>query len=258
MTPTRTWSEWSVDQIDPTASSISAPPGRFVQYRVKLATKDPRRTPELRSVSLSFRTSNLAPEITRLDVPDVSTADGAARQTRLNVRWDASDPNDDDLSFTLKVRKEGWPDWIKLHRRTNHREDVRLGYVLIPVRVLPIEVGDQRSTVEQPSRRHDARARECDFHCRSRGAARQRDSAGQRRRHRAQGRADPPGQSRLRPRWRRTGRPSSLTTGCSTPLAKRINLSLPNLKAGSHLIMVRATDSAGNIGSGDALIEVKN
>ena len=37
-----------------------------------------------------------------------------------------------------------------------------------------------------------------------------------------------------------------------------INLSLPDLKPGSHLIMVRATDSAGNIGSGDALIEVKN
>ena len=74
----------------------------------------PAITPELRSVSLSFRTSNLRTGNRRLDVPDVSTADGAARQTRLNVRWDASDPNDDDLRFTLKVRKEGWPNWIEL------------------------------------------------------------------------------------------------------------------------------------------------
>ena len=88
--------------------------GRFIQYRAKLTTTDPRRTPELRSVSLSYRTSNLAPEISRLDVPDLSTADGAARQTRLNLRWDATDPNDDDLSYTLKVRKEGWPEWIEL------------------------------------------------------------------------------------------------------------------------------------------------
>ena len=88
--------------------------GRFIQYRVKLSTTDPRRSPELRSVSLSYRTANLAPEITRLDVPDLSTADGAARQTRLNLRWEATDPNDDDLNYTLKVRKEGWPEWIRL------------------------------------------------------------------------------------------------------------------------------------------------
>src|SRR5262249_54780182 len=75
---------------------------------------DPRRTPELRSVSLSYRTGNLAPEITRLEVPDLSAADGAVRQSRLNVRWDSSDPNDDDLRFSLKVRKEGWPNWILL------------------------------------------------------------------------------------------------------------------------------------------------
>ncbi len=31
-----------------------------IQYRAKLSTTDPRRTPELRSVSLSFRTANLA------------------------------------------------------------------------------------------------------------------------------------------------------------------------------------------------------
>ncbi len=54
------------------------------------------------------------------------------------------------------------------------------------------------------------------------------------------------------------GRPFSLTTGLFDTTRETINLSLPDLKPGSHLIMVRATDSAGNIGSGDALIEVKN
>jgi hypothetical protein len=36
-----------------------------------------------------------------------------------------------------------------------------------------------------------------------------------------------------------------------------ISIALPELKPGVHLIMVRATDSAGNIGSGDGLIESK-
>ena len=112
--PDETWSPWSASQTDPAASVAASPPARFIQYRAKLATTDPRRTPELRSVSVSYRTSNLAPEITRLDVPDLSTADGAARQTRLNLRWEATDPNDDELNFTLTVRKEGWPEWIEL------------------------------------------------------------------------------------------------------------------------------------------------
>ena len=88
--PDETWSDWSAEQTDPASARVDSPPGRFVQYRVKLATTDPRRTPELRSVALSYRTSNLAPEIARLDVPDLSAADGAVRQTRLNLRWEAT------------------------------------------------------------------------------------------------------------------------------------------------------------------------
>ncbi len=156
--PDETWSAWSVDQTDPTASSVASPPGRFVQYRVKLATKDPRLTPELRSVSLSFRTSNLAPEISRLDVPDLSTADGAARQTRLNVRWDASDPNDDDLGFTLKVRKEGWPDWIELTEEPITEKTFAWDTSSFPSGSYRVKLIRQRSTVEQPCRCADSRA----------------------------------------------------------------------------------------------------
>ena len=52
--------------------------------------------------------------LNRVSVPDVTEGDGAARPGRLNLRWDASDPNGDDLSYTLHLRKDGWPDWIKL------------------------------------------------------------------------------------------------------------------------------------------------
>ena len=38
---------------------------------------------------------------------------------------------------------------------------------------------------------------------------------------------------------------------------EKITLSLPDLKPGAHLLMVRATDSAGNLGTGDALIKVE-
>jgi hypothetical protein len=255
--PDETWSAWSVEQTDPAASTIIAPPGRFVQYRVKLATNDPRLTPELRSVSLSFRTSNLAPEIVRLDVPDVSTADGAARQTRLNVRWDASDPNDDDLSFTLKVHKEGWPNWIDLTEEPITEKTFAWDTSSFPSGPyrLKLFASDRpsNSPADAMTREresvifivdHDAPQVSVTQH--GRGAA-----------------------IVLKDELTRLVKADyALDGGVWTPIfpddrlfdttRETINLSLPDLKPGSHLIMVRATDSAGNIGSGDALIEVKN
>ena len=36
-----------------------------------------------------------------------------------------------------------------------------------------------------------------------------------------------------------------------------ITIPLPDLKPGTHVLVVRATDAAGNVGTGDALIEVR-
>jgi hypothetical protein len=38
---------------------------------------------------------------------------------------------------------------------------------------------------------------------------------------------------------------------------EKITLAISDLKPGVHLLMVRATDSAGNVGTGDALLDVK-
>jgi hypothetical protein len=46
--------------------------------------------------------------------------------------------------------------------------------------------------------------------------------------------------------------------GLFDTLREQVTLALPDLKPGVHLLMVRATDAAGNTGSGDALIAVRN
>src|SRR5262249_42708258 len=112
--PDATWSPWSPEQGDSDGSRAQSPPGRFAQYRATLSTKDESVTPELRSVFLRYQTANLPPEITKIDVPDVSVADGTTRQTKLSLRWNVSDPNGDDLNYTLHIRKDGWPDWVRL------------------------------------------------------------------------------------------------------------------------------------------------
>ncbi len=113
--PDETWSDWSPPQTDPASAIARVPNGRFAQYRARLSTDDPSKTPELKAVSLRYQTVNLPPEIGKITVPDLSEADGATRRTRLDLKWDASDPNDDDLSYTLAIRKEGWPDWVAIN-----------------------------------------------------------------------------------------------------------------------------------------------
>jgi hypothetical protein len=253
--PDETWSAWSTEQGDPASARVASPLGRFVQYQVKLATADPHRTPELRSVSLSFRTSNLSPEIGRLDVPDVSAADGAVRQARLNLRWDSTDPNDDDLNFTVFVRKDGWPDWIRLNEEPITEKTFGWDTTAFPSGSYRVRL----VASDRPSNSPDT------------ALTRERESLTFLVDH------DPP-----RVRLESKGRGASLAlTDELTRLVKaeyaldggpwtpsfpddglfdssreQITLSFPDLKPGVHILMVKATDSAGNVGTGDALLDV--
>src|SRR4029077_8857864 len=94
-------------------SKAQAPLGRYLQYRVTLTSDNAKATPELRHVALRYQTINQAPEITSLDVPDLDTKD-LENAKKLKIRWNASDPNDDELTFNIYCKKEGWKDWVLL------------------------------------------------------------------------------------------------------------------------------------------------
>lgn len=112
--PDKTWSPWSAPLTIPGSRQVDCPPGRFAQYRIQLVTEEPSSTPELRSVTVRYQSINLPPEIRGITIPNLSEGDGATRQTQLNLKWEVVDPNDDDLSYKLELRKEGWPSWIAL------------------------------------------------------------------------------------------------------------------------------------------------
>ena len=150
-----------------------SPPGRFVQYRAKLATSDPRRTPELRSVAL--------------ELPDGEprARDHAARRARpeRRRRRRPPDPAEPPLgrhrsqrrraraSPSPSARRAG-PNWIALTEEPITREDLRLGHDGVSLGFVPGQGHRQRPAVQQPRRRPDARAREPELPRRSRPAAR--------------------------------------------------------------------------------------
>lgn len=111
--PDDTWSDWSAEQTDAERATIDAPTARFLQYRVTLTTPHPDRSPAVRAVTLRYMTTNQAPEITKVEVPDLNAVN-LDNPKKLKIKWSAVDANEDDLTYSLFVRKDGWNNWVEL------------------------------------------------------------------------------------------------------------------------------------------------
>jgi sugar lactone lactonase YvrE len=111
--PDDTWSDWSIEQDNGDNAQVQAPAARFVQYRITLSTDDAAKTPSLRGIAIRYATTNQAPEVTRVEVPNLD-ADDLDNPKKVKLKWSAEDPNEDTLSYNLYVRKDGWKSWVLL------------------------------------------------------------------------------------------------------------------------------------------------
>jgi sugar lactone lactonase YvrE len=136
--PDDTWSAWSAEETSPVEARGSAPLARYLQYRVTLKSDNPVVTPEFRQFTLRYQTINQAPELTSLELPDLDTTN-LDNPNKLKIRWTATDPNDDDLTYTLYFRKDGWKEWVLLEE--NHeKKDYEWDTTGIPSGVYQIKV----------------------------------------------------------------------------------------------------------------------
>lgn len=119
--PDETWSDWSAEETDPQRATIQAPPARFLQYRLTLATTSPDITPAVRSLALRYMTTNLAPEIGSIEVPDLDAVN-LENPKKLKLKWTATDANEDELIYSLFIRKDGWKGWVLLEENLEKRE----------------------------------------------------------------------------------------------------------------------------------------
>jgi hypothetical protein len=87
--------------------------GRYLQYRVTLKTEDPAVTPALKSLSVRYAATNQAPEVTKVEVPDLDAAPQDSPR-KVKFKWSATDANEDELRYRLLVKKDGWTDWAEI------------------------------------------------------------------------------------------------------------------------------------------------
>jgi len=152
--PDNTWSDWSSAYAAPAGSKVVSPAARFIQWKAQLTRQSKSVSPFLEAVSLTYLPTNLPPRVERVEVnpPGIIVLkpppplDPEAQETAFSLppsapmgaefaspfpavpgkrvfqrgmrslTWSASDPNDDTLRFDLFFRQEGEKEWKPLVR----------------------------------------------------------------------------------------------------------------------------------------------
>ena len=143
--PTDTsWSKWSADQPAAEFVQTQSPEARFFQYRFNFATTAPTVSPVVNDVDVAYLMPNLPPQIKGIKVvlgsktatpapaPEAEPAQGgppAIPAGRIQtITWDASDPNNDPLLYSLYYRQGSGSPWILLKDKlkdTSYEWDTR-------------------------------------------------------------------------------------------------------------------------------------
>ncbi|MDR3708777.1 MAG: SpoIVB peptidase S55 domain-containing protein [Capsulimonadaceae bacterium] len=96
--PDESWSDWSSAYGTSDGAPITSPAARYIQYRAQFAGRaaDPGARASLSAVTIYFLTRNQPPTVKLRD-----PIGGDAVNGEYNVRWNASDPDHDTLSYDL-------------------------------------------------------------------------------------------------------------------------------------------------------------
>lgn len=134
------WSKWSDEMAAAEFLQIASPPARFFQYRLTFTSTEGHATPIVEDVTIAYQIPNLPPRVRSVRVASAggvgpggdqnmsgdvegNAPNGApapmpvARRphnSHENITWEASDPNNDTLTYSLYLRRVGEEPWILL------------------------------------------------------------------------------------------------------------------------------------------------
>jgi hypothetical protein len=116
--PDKSWTNWSAPFNDPDNSNINTGGYRFLQTKIVLNSANPTETPNLYGYRIHYLANNLKPEIGKVMVQRGSekkpVADSQPPQKYLNVSWEATDPNQDRLTYNVFLQKLPGNEWVPL------------------------------------------------------------------------------------------------------------------------------------------------
>ena len=126
------WSNWSPEVSAEEYLPITSPSARFLQYRLTFNNKDGDVTPAVNDVTVAYQIPNLPPQVKSIKLAGSGDSDQANQQgaqppapgandlrrvqptPKQTVAWEASDPNNDALQFSLYFRRLPGGPWILL------------------------------------------------------------------------------------------------------------------------------------------------
>lgn len=114
--PDSTWTDWTAPRMEPDGGRITSPPARFIQYRVTLESDLPALSPSLRDIAITYLPRNQPPKVA------FQTPTGGERWAgQQTIKWEASDPDKDTLSFELYYSADNGATWKPLSQGTESR-----------------------------------------------------------------------------------------------------------------------------------------
>jgi hypothetical protein len=112
------WSPWSEEVSASEYLQVTSPAARFFQYRLKFASDGGKETPIVASVDAAYQLPNLSPRVKSISV---SAAETAREEDALldtpgvrTITWEAADPNEDALVYSLYFRSGTRGPWVLL------------------------------------------------------------------------------------------------------------------------------------------------
>jgi sugar lactone lactonase YvrE len=144
--PDQTWSDWAGPYRNSNGSPVSSPPARYIQWKAAFHASG-ASSPTLNDVTVSYLNQNLPPQIRSLNVStagertspagsgsaglpggpvmSVGSSSGASSPGKVPVTltWQADDPNNDQLVYSLYIKATDEQEWHLLKdklRQTNY------------------------------------------------------------------------------------------------------------------------------------------
>ena len=106
-----TFSDWTEPAEVTGPVQLGCPPGRFCQYKLVLQSADGTRSPLVREVAVASTVPNLAPRVESVSVSRIEKAD---KTGMFKISYKSKDDNDDKLIYKIDFRRPGRANWIEL------------------------------------------------------------------------------------------------------------------------------------------------